>query len=191
MTTMQVKDLLPYAENARKGNVELIAESLATLGQYRPIVVNEGSLTGRHNEVLVGNHTVLAAQALGWESLDVHRVDVDDSTARRIVLVDNRSSDLATYDDAALVLLLQQLAVDELAATGFTERDLDDLLLTLSRDDVVPLDELAESLGEPTEQDGWVTVAFKVPPTLAAAWTDHLSGFGGDHVAGLRALLGV
>jgi ParB-like chromosome segregation protein Spo0J len=190
MTSMKLTDLIPYVDNARRGNVTLIAESLQQLGQYRPIVVNTGTMTGRQNEILVGNHTVLAAQTLGWESIDVHRVDVDDSTARRIVLVDNRSSDLASYDDAALAQLLQQVAVEELTGTGYDEQDVDDLLLLLSRDEVTDLDDLADRFGEPTDQDGWVTVAFKVPPGLAAKWTDHLSGYGGDHVAGLAALLG-
>lgn len=125
-TQHPVSDLTPYRSNPRQGNVDLIAESLEHLGQYRPIVVNRGTHTGRPNEVLAGNHTLQAAVQLGWDSIDVHWVDVDDDTAARIVLVDNRSNDLAGYDNQVLAELLQELP--NLAATGYNSDDLDALL---------------------------------------------------------------
>lgn len=59
--------------------------------------------------VLAGNHTVQAAQELGWEELVCTIIDCDDDQAARIVLIDNRSNDLAGYDDTALLALLQDL----------------------------------------------------------------------------------
>jgi hypothetical protein len=50
----------------------------------------------------------------------------DEDTAARIVLVDNRSNDLAAYDDHALLDLLQSLP--DLAGTGFDGDSLDELL---------------------------------------------------------------
>jgi hypothetical protein len=44
-------------------------------------------------EVLAGNHRLIAARELGWEHLAVVCMDVDEEQARRILLVDNRSSD--------------------------------------------------------------------------------------------------
>lgn len=114
--------LTTYYRNPRRGNIPVITESLEHLGQYRPIVVNLGTHTGRPNEVLAGNHTLLAARELGWERIDAVTVDVDEETAARIVLVDNRSSDLAANDDEALVALLQDLP--DLEATGWTEDEL-------------------------------------------------------------------
>lgn len=119
---MSVESLRPVEGNPRRGSVEVIAESLRANGQYRPIVVNEGSLTGRPFEVLAGNHTLQAARSLGWSELDVFVVDVDEAAAKRIVAVDNRSTDLATYDSAALLELLQSL--DDLDGTGYAETDL-------------------------------------------------------------------
>lgn len=120
--SIPTSDLATYYRNPRRGNVEVIAESLERLGQYRPIVVNRGTHTGRPNEVLAGNHTLLAAQKLGWERIDAVTVDVDEETAARIVLVDNKSSDLATYDDDLLADLLQELP--HLEATGWTDDEL-------------------------------------------------------------------
>ncbi|WP_286141993.1 hypothetical protein [Mycobacterium sp. D16Q16] len=57
-------------------------------------MVNRGSQTGRRNEVLAGNHTLMAARSLGWDTIDVGIVDVDEDTARSIVAADNRLADL-------------------------------------------------------------------------------------------------
>jgi DNA modification methylase len=117
-------ELKPYAGNARVGNVDMIAESLEVNGQYRPIVVNR-----RTNEVLAGNHTLKAAKQLGWETIAATFVDVDDEAAARIVLVDNRSNDVAEYDNRALLDLLQSL--DGLDGTGFDQASIDDLVAEL------------------------------------------------------------
>lgn len=132
MTSMPIEDLKPYYRNARRGSVETIVESLRSLGQYRPIVVNRGSETGRPWEVLAGNHTLRAAAELGWEQIDVHEVDVDEDTAAKIVLVDNRSNDVADYDREALLELLDD--VPDLVATGYTAEDLDELRIQVDQE---------------------------------------------------------
>ena len=59
--TVPIAGLSHYYRNARRGNIKAIAESLRANGQYKPIVVNKGTKTGRPDEVLVGNHTLDAA----------------------------------------------------------------------------------------------------------------------------------
>ena len=71
-----VDDLAPYHRNPRRGDVKAIARSLETNGQYRPIVVNLGTHTGRPNEVLAGNHTLAGAKHLGWATVWGTTVDV-------------------------------------------------------------------------------------------------------------------
>jgi len=134
--------LVQHPENPRRGNVELIAESLLVNGQYKPLVVSR-----RTNRVLAGNHTLQAIEliATGWRpatwedgdeaaaeptiealaTVAVTLVDVDEEGERRILAVDNRTSDLGTYDNAALVALLDSLGV--LEGTGYSEDDLDTL----------------------------------------------------------------
>ncbi|MCX5206110.1 ParB N-terminal domain-containing protein [Streptomyces sp. NBC_00237] len=70
-------DLVHYHRNPRPGDLGAICSSLSTNGQYRPIVVNKGTLTGRANEVLAGKHTLKAARHLGWEQIAVTWLDVD------------------------------------------------------------------------------------------------------------------
>lgn len=107
-----------------------IASSLQRWGQYRPIVVNAGTVTGRRMEVLAGNHTLLAARSLGWESIECAVVDVDEETAAAIVLADNRLADLGEYSADDLHALLSSL--DDLTGTGYTGVDLDELLAATS-----------------------------------------------------------
>ena len=120
-----VRELVPFEGNARIGNVDLIAESLQVNGQYRPIVVRKDTY-----EILAGNHTWKAAKQLGWRTIKVTFVDVDAATAQRIVLVDNRSNDLAGYDPEALTALLSEL--QDFAGTGYDQTDLDALLASLT-----------------------------------------------------------
>lgn len=122
---MPVDQLNTYTRNPRRGNVAAIAESLATHGQYRAIVVNAGTLTGRPLEVLAGNHTLLAARRLGWSEIDVGVVDVDESGAAAIVAADNRLADLGEYDSQDLHDLLSSL--ESLDGTGYLQADLDRL----------------------------------------------------------------
>jgi ParB-like chromosome segregation protein Spo0J len=116
---LPIDSVEPFYRNAREGDIGAICESLSTLGQFRPIVVNR-----RTREILVGNHTWAAAKALKWKTIAVSWVDVDEETATRIVLVDNRSTDLATYDEA---LLRQTMINTDLQGTGWDHEDMNDL----------------------------------------------------------------
>ena len=54
---VSLEDLEPFPGNARRGNVDLILDSLRANGQYKPLTVR------RHGDaltVLAGNHTLLA-----------------------------------------------------------------------------------------------------------------------------------
>lgn len=122
-----VGELSTFHKNPRRGAVKKIAESLRARGQYRPIVVNVGTLTGRRNEILAGNHTFAAAKLLGWSTIQA--TTVDDEAAAQIVLADNRLADLGSYDDGDLLAVLQ--AAGDLTGTGYSEPDVSALLRAL------------------------------------------------------------
>lgn len=117
-----------HPRNVRQGDVGAITESLKAHGQYRAIVVQKST-----GYVLAGNHTLMAAKALGWEEVAATFVDCDDEQALRILLVDNRANDLAMYDDRALAEVLKELASTDLGLEGslFNGDDLDDLIYRL------------------------------------------------------------
>lgn len=126
---VDASSLEPYYRNPRVGNVALIVDSLKAHGQYKPIIVNRGTKTGRPREVLAGNHLLQAGLQLGMQQMLVHWLDVDDDEAARIVLVDNRASDKGGYDAEALAGLLVDL--DGLQGTGYSDGDLSRLLAGL------------------------------------------------------------
>lgn len=116
ITDVELNKLKSYKGNPRIGSIEAIAESLEENKQYKPIVVNK-----KDNSILAGNHTWLAAKSLGWETIQVAFVDVDDESAAKIVLADNRTNDLATYDTSQLAEILKN--VSSPVGTGYTEQD--------------------------------------------------------------------
>lgn len=126
-----VDEMLPHPANARLGNVAALEESIDSLGFYGAVVVQEST-----GHVLVGNHRRLAALRQGIDSLPTMVVDVDDRTAERILIADNRHSDMATWDQEALLAQLSRLAEDDggLVGTGFTEGDLAKMLGTGNED---------------------------------------------------------
>jgi ParB-like chromosome segregation protein Spo0J len=155
-----IDSLILYPGNARQGDIGAIAESLSVNGQFRPIVVNRPSM-----EILVGNHTYQAARALGWTEIAVTFVEVDEQEARRIVLVDNRTTDIATYDSDALVDLLRSVSHD-LAGTGFSGDDIDDLLAGASGK---PQKAISGDIRVRVER--WT---LKIPPHAFEEWIDNL-----------------
>ena len=123
--TIDIDTVHPHPRNVRQGDVGAICESLKAHGQYKPITYQKS--TGR---ILAGNHTWKAAKALGWTNIVASAVVCDDDQALKILLADNRSSDLATYDDKELMELLKELSQNDplLEGTLFDGDDLDDLI---------------------------------------------------------------
>ena len=113
-----------HPKNVRQGDVGAITVSLEAHGQYKPILVQKSS-----GYIIAGNHTWLAAKALGWKKIAVQYLDVDDDKALRILLADNRSTDLATYDELALAEVLSDYARSyDMGGLLWDQDDLDDML---------------------------------------------------------------
>lgn len=142
--TIKIQDLSYYYKNPRKGDIEAIANSLKTHGQYKTICVNKGTKTGRPLEILAGNHTIKAARTLGWETIQATIIDVDDEAAAKIVIADNRTSDLAENDPAILIDLIDSLT--DLDGTGWANEELEELAETINE-----LTEPPDPLNDPDE----------------------------------------
>ena len=104
---ISITDLSLDPKNARKHsarNLEAIAASLEKFGQRQPIVVHRGV-------VLAGNGTLEAAKSLGWTEIDVAEVpdDWDNDTAKAYALADNRTAELAEWDESELAKQLLEL----------------------------------------------------------------------------------
>ena len=102
-----ITDLSLDPKNARKHsarNLDAIAASLLKFGQRKPLVVHRGV-------VLAGNGTLEAARSLGWTEIDVAEVpdDWDNDTAKAYALADNRTAELAEWDESELAKQLLEL----------------------------------------------------------------------------------
>ena len=165
VASVPINTLESYPTNPRRGDIEAIAQSLKAHGQYRPIVVQYGS-----NFILAGNHTFKAAKKLGWKKIKITYVEVDEETARKIVLADNRLTDLATYNEPLLKSLLT--ALPELEGTGFTQSEVETLDRLMTGKDKDPV-----SGSKPLPSDPEVKVsAWKFTVELEAykAWKEQL-----------------
>jgi DNA modification methylase len=123
-----IDSIQPHPANPRQGDVGAVAESLDEHGFFGVCVCQVST-----RYILAGNHRWKAAKFKGATEIDVAWVDCDDDEALRILLVDNRTSDMATYDDVQLAELLQSLAASQrgLAGTGYDGDALDELLRDL------------------------------------------------------------
>jgi len=122
--TVAVASLAFDPANARKhdeANLKAIAGSLKLFGQRKPIVVTKAGV------VVAGNGTLEAAKSLGWTEIDVVRVPADWSAdqVKAFALADNRSAELASWDEQVMAAQLLELdaAGFDIAEFGFEASD--------------------------------------------------------------------
>lgn len=126
---VKIASLVGDPSNVRKHdqkNLDAIKGSLARFGQQKPIVV------GANNVVIAGNGTVAAALSLGWVEISIVRSELIGPEATAFAIADNRTAELAEWDEDALAQQLAALAIDDedlARATGFDARELDRLSL--------------------------------------------------------------
>lgn len=111
---MKLDRLVPDPENARTHstkNLEAIAKSLEHFGQRKPIVVARASDGSNRLVVIAGNGTLEAAASLGWSELAVAEVpeEWDADQARAYAIADNRTAELADWDQVRLASALVDL----------------------------------------------------------------------------------
>jgi hypothetical protein len=152
--------LQPFAEpmgnlvidprNARthdEANIQSLMASLREFGQRQLIVANR-----TNGQIVAGNGRYMAAQRIGWTHLAVLWVEDDAAAQRGYSLADNRTAELAGWDDG----LLQELL-------GEVEDSTPDLYADLLLDELRQIDpaggEEAEAKGEETEKTAGVSTA--------------------------------
>lgn len=153
----QISTLQPWSRNPNEGDVGAISESVNRNGWYGTIVAQKSS-----RRILAGHHRVIAAQQLGQDEVPVYWVDVDDATAERIVLADNRTSRLGRDDPAQLLDMLRDIAAEPLvglAGTGWDGDDLDELLARL--DGGIDPNKVWSGSGQPEYEHGDLQGAYR------------------------------
>ncbi len=136
----KIEKLSSDPANVRKHsarNIEAIKASLRRFGQQKPIVVNADGV------VIAGNGTLEAARGLGWKEISVVRSLLDGADAIAYAIADNRTAELAEWDDNALSELIFSLADSEdlMDVIGFNSEE-------IAR--IIP-DEIEFESGDPVE----------------------------------------
>lgn len=103
---IKITDLVLDDNNARmhsRKNLDAIKGSLSKFGQQKPIVIDN------QNKVIAGNGTVAAALELGLEFINCVRSELVGNKAMAYALADNRTAELAEWNDDVLNASLSEL----------------------------------------------------------------------------------
>jgi hypothetical protein len=125
-----IEDLVLDPANARlhdDRNLDAISNSLRRFGQRLPVVVQREGMIVR-----AGNGRVVAAkEKLGWSHIAAVIVDESEVEATAFAIADNRSAELASWDDEVLARTLQSLPDDALPDVGFSSNEIEKILAEL------------------------------------------------------------
>jgi site-specific DNA-methyltransferase (adenine-specific) len=146
LETIAIASLRPDPQNARTHddkNLKAIEGSLREFGQRKPIVISQDMT------IVAGNGTVEAAKRLGWTEIEVVRVptDWDADRIKAFALADNRTAELAEWDEQVMA---SQLA--ELQEAGFDIQEFGfELVNPPSEFESSPTDEIPEKIEAKTK----------------------------------------
>jgi len=104
--------------------------------------------------VRAGNGTLMAAKALGWKEIAVVRSTLEGSEATAYAIADNRTAELAEWDEDALAETLSALQCEDealLDAAGFDSAELSKMIDGMAE---VTEDEVPEPPAEPITKPG-------------------------------------
>lgn len=103
----KITDLSHDPSNVRthdEKNITAIKASLRKFGQQKPIVIDD------KGTVIAGNGTLESAKALGWTEIECVVTELDSLNKTAFAIADNRTAELAAWDQTALDLQLKSLA---------------------------------------------------------------------------------
>ena len=154
----KISDLSNDPANARKHNernIDAIIASLRRFGQQKPIVVDSSGV------VRAGNGTLEAARRLGWESIDCVTTSLQGSDAIAYAIADNRTAELAEWDEDTLAAQLNGLLTeseDIALAAGFTPEEIEAMVALAEDEPEINEDDAPEAPVDPITKPGdlWI-----------------------------------
>jgi ParB-like nuclease domain len=161
--TIDITDISQDPANVRKHsrrNLDAIKASLRAFGQQKPIVVDD------RNVILAGNGTYEAAKELGWSEIQIVRTRLTGTSAVAYAIADNRTAELAEWDDTALAEQLRALQSEEfdVEAAGFTGEEVDGLIEKLAGDLLESSKSTEPNQGGLPSGNGSLAERFGIPP---------------------------
>ncbi len=122
---MNVNDLVPWKDNPRHNDdaVPFVVESLQEVDWGTPLVIQANT-----NMIICGHTRLKAAKHLGMTEVPCTILEITDEKAKIMAIADNKTGEIADWDESKLLELVQDMTPDELKATGFNQDELDALM---------------------------------------------------------------
>ena len=143
----------PYPNNPRRNDhaVDAVAASISKYGFRQPIVVDKDGV------IIVGHTRYKAAVKLGMQSVPVHiAAELTPEQTRALRIADNKSADLAAWDEALLaseLTALESLSIDA-SDLGFTDDELTQIFAPVPTESDVDPDDVPAPPDEPITKRG-------------------------------------
>ena len=162
------KTLKPHPENPNKGKIEEIQGGIKEVGFYGALVVQRRD--GKEDRILVGEHRWKAAIEEGLRTVPILPVTVDDETAKKIMLADNRLGEMGVRDREKLAKTLGELMAGRgIAGTGYSEQEAKRLMDAVKR--------RGKQLEEASDEKPWRFIRVQLPPGVHEQWMEWVAHF--------------
>jgi len=154
IVSRKVDALIPYIRNSRTHSDEQVAQIAASVREFgwtNPVLVDG------ENGIIAGHGRVLAARKLGMEEVPcIELAGLSDTQRRAYIIADNRTAELAGWDNELLAIEFAELAdagFDNLL-TGFTQDEIDALTPEKLPEGLTDEDAVPEVQAEPVSKLG-------------------------------------
>lgn len=114
--TKKRQDLKPYENNPRNNAaaVSYVANSIKEFGFKNPVIIDKDGV------VIAGHTRLKAAEELGIEDIPcIMADDLTDEQVKAFRLADNKSAEIATWDDELLTIELEDIKTLDMTDFGF------------------------------------------------------------------------
>lgn len=151
--TAPVRELIPYARNARTHSEAQVAQIAASIREYgftNPVLVDG------EKGVIAGHGRLLAARKLGMSEVPTIELShLSEAQKRAYVLADNRLALSAGWDDSLLRIELSELQTEgfDLSLTGFDPSEIASILIDAS-DGLTDPDQVPDVPEHPVSEPG-------------------------------------
>lgn len=137
-----IDKLQKWKDNPRKNKAAIkhVAESIKRFGFASPIIARAD------DKMIIAGHTRYeAAKELGLDKVPVRYLDLDPADSRLLALADNKTAELADWDEEKLEQVMQDLLDEGLSldGLGWTDTELADIVQEL-KDEEIKEDEAPE-----------------------------------------------
>ena len=119
LVTVKIDEITPYWRNPRniEKAVEAVKKSIQEYGYNNPIVVDI-------NKVIICGHTrYRALKELGYEEINVIITDLEEDKAKQFRIVDNKTNELAKWDNELLMFELREIQDLENMKNFFSDKE--------------------------------------------------------------------